>query len=525
MNEQRQFLNFKANDEFTDVELECEDGIINAHRLVLSARCSYFHLMFTCNMIEAESKRVKIRDIPVKAMELIVNFLYGDKIPDEMKTNEELIQQVLRRAHLMEIDELVNYCWNTLNDLVGVGNCLKIMNLAQTYDRPETFSKVLQFFNDNIENILLDNDIMSNMTQNQLRNISLNLALRDCKLTCGRNNTMFSLVLNWVKADPEHRLTTLKYLLNNVKRNDLSETFISDIVENDNFVKQHVEIRDIFISILTKRTNIQMLVLVPGVKCVSQKFCLREKNWFLPQEVQLPFKHDAYATISLNGDFFWFSALPAPFSIYNKRTNKWYASPGSTARSSRIIWAVQSKYIFVWNEKDVFARFDIRTNSWVKLAVPIELPCNRSFLVARWDKVYLYVRTTIVQIYAYDIMTNKWHLQTEGDANLAPVRCFCFKPRCECKLYFIKSSFWNDKSVPLRIYDTESNTWTDKIISTTCRLQICCVNCDNNIIVFKDIANKNFYFYHLEIDKFELIPRNMLTDLVNDKSVVFLCNK
>lgn len=41
-------------------------------------------------------------------MLVIVNFIYRDKMADEMKTDELLIESVLTYAHMMQIENLVD---------------------------------------------------------------------------------------------------------------------------------------------------------------------------------------------------------------------------------------------------------------------------------------------------------------------------------------------------------------------------------------------------------------------------------
>lgn len=67
---------------FTDVELEVESEIINAHRFVLSSRSPVFRRMFEHNMTEKKDGRIVVEDVDKPVLEALVWYLYTGIVKD-----------------------------------------------------------------------------------------------------------------------------------------------------------------------------------------------------------------------------------------------------------------------------------------------------------------------------------------------------------------------------------------------------------------------------------------------------------
>lgn len=457
-------------------------------------------------MIEAE--RVQCLD---KVKVTIMNYLYLGKLPDEMKTDEELIEQVLKRADTMQIGNLVDYCWISLTDLLNLNNFLKIWNLAEEFDRMETCAKVVLFINRNFEKPSLQNIILD-VTYDQMMNIVQSV---------GSSDTTVTFILNWAKKTGQR--VKLKDALNAIQFKDLSRAFIVDIVRNNELVKQ-LEIRNVFISSMFERTSME-IVAVKHVSFafVCQRYCLNRKKWFLLNVFEIPthIPHGISPICLENGQLFLFSKA---FSMYNPNTREWYPYPNTMNRL--LFLSTWGKYVYAFG-KDIFVRFNTQTNSWIKLAT-FELPSNcvpndRWSLVARRDKVFLFIKMTTLTIYVYDNSLNKWNFQTERAVNLTPVRSFCFGSCCKCKFYFV-NHFWYQNHLSVTIYDTDTNSWNDKQIYRTNKMQhrICYVNCDRNFILFSDKKYTTFTIMYLDSNTFERI-HICISGLTDENFKVFLC--
>lgn len=64
----------------TDVTLKTEAGYkIKCHRLILSANCEYFNVMFTGQLRESRQKEITIHNIDDTTLSSIVDYCYSGK--------------------------------------------------------------------------------------------------------------------------------------------------------------------------------------------------------------------------------------------------------------------------------------------------------------------------------------------------------------------------------------------------------------------------------------------------------------
>lgn len=503
-------LECKVNDLFTDVVLKCKDGNIRAHRIVLS-RSLYFHTMFTSPFVEAHTKQVLFNKVSVKVMDVIVDFLYR-KMP--IQTDGESLVQILKNAHMMHLEKLVEYCWNNLTILTTDKNFLNIWDLAETYDRMDILANMAQ--NITSGNILLN---MLTVSDHQMRNIVSSMNSKDDTL---------AFICDWVKVNYEERLS----MLETFELDDASFLFIRNIVKTDRSI--HETIRNILTSHLAKRLSESIFITVySDSRSTIQKYCLKEKIWFPQQQHLLKSPHiDAWPLHLANGDLFW----TFRGSIYNPRTCEWFYK----IYNKHTIMASHDNHLYVLNE--TFARFDMKRNVCETLApltqqTPLDdssLYCGDmpysdilynmcylsrkhiSLVVIRDKLFYIYCGRFNLEIYTYSVTSNEWHFQAGRYVQFVPIKSNCFRPNCnEYKLYFQSSK--DTKDWPIHIYDVESNTWTEIRIETL-NLNIVCVNCDKQIILFKDMVSTQFCIYHLDTGEFEYLP---ITKVQNDDA--YLC--
>lgn len=503
-NQQNQFLSFKSNGQFTDVILKCKDGNINCHRMILSANCDYFYRMFTCNLKESESNEVRFNDTCVNVMEVIIAFLYDDNMPEEMLSDELLIEEVLKHAHMFQLDKLFQQCFIRLIALINDSNTLRIWDLAERYEQREYCSKVMQFVVENFTKTELHN-VMSGLTSRRMTSVIVKIS---------SNNGRMSFILQWAKENPEQRLNVLKQILDRSDLNLLSTQYVTDIVLNNNFLTQHAEIRNLFISNMADRLlrNVQ-IIIYSSSKHMTQMFSFRDKQWLQP--IKFALSNTAVCPLySSKAELFWFNVKD--FAIFCKGT--WYPGPtsGCNNRTTMFPWASRDKFIYILNDNNIFIRFDSDVNLWTKLATPTGEPSSPcKMIVARIDKVFI---MKMNKIFTYDVINNIWHFETDVNVNFKPIMTACFQSNCKCKLYFCQTH-----SPAISIFDPETRAWTEKLIERQPSQQIFYVNC-NNFILFCDIRSNRFSVYNLKTNKFELIPAGQTPDIMSEP-FIFLCCK
>lgn len=99
-------LNELFKDEaMVDVTLSCEDGLIKAHRLILSVCSSYFKQIFSrVNHSPLQYPIIIIRDMPFQDLKYIVEFMYHG----EVTIPHEHLNSVLRSAEALKVKGLAD---------------------------------------------------------------------------------------------------------------------------------------------------------------------------------------------------------------------------------------------------------------------------------------------------------------------------------------------------------------------------------------------------------------------------------
>jgi hypothetical protein len=77
-----------------DVTLAVGSVRLPAHRVVLAACSSYFHAMFTGDLLEARESTVTLKGIEGSALQALVNFMYTTDI----SINEDNVQVVILQS-------------------------------------------------------------------------------------------------------------------------------------------------------------------------------------------------------------------------------------------------------------------------------------------------------------------------------------------------------------------------------------------------------------------------------------------
>ncbi len=141
------FANLYNNKDFSDVILAVGESKIQAHKLILSARSEYFAGMFGSDFKESKEKVVEIEEDEDLFKQMVEIFYTNDvsKVAFEMAL--ELI--VLARKYLVE--ELVKSCEEIIIKDMTLGNCLKILSVADSVQSNPFKDRTIGFISANIK--------------------------------------------------------------------------------------------------------------------------------------------------------------------------------------------------------------------------------------------------------------------------------------------------------------------------------------------------------------------------------------
>ena len=90
------------NDEYTDVEIKCEDAILKCHKAILVARAPYFRAMFNSPLKESQTGKVQIDGMEPDVLKDMILFIYSGKV----KTMRKNAVELFKAADMYMIDSL-----------------------------------------------------------------------------------------------------------------------------------------------------------------------------------------------------------------------------------------------------------------------------------------------------------------------------------------------------------------------------------------------------------------------------------
>uniref|UniRef100_A0A3Q3IZR7 BTB domain-containing protein n=1 Tax=Monopterus albus TaxID=43700 RepID=A0A3Q3IZR7_MONAL len=186
-------LQFYISGLFTDVALQCgESGqVFHCHRALLSARSSYFKVMFTADMRERSNSVIKLTGVDCGVLGALVNYVYTAQVC----ITESNVQSLLEAADLLQFISVKQACEEFLIRLLDVDNCLGMHAFAQLHLCP-----------------------------------GLEREARRLILTLQRNDVLIDAVAKWVSHDLNNRVHHAADLLHSIHLN-LDEIYFKTAVD------------------------------------------------------------------------------------------------------------------------------------------------------------------------------------------------------------------------------------------------------------------------------------------------------
>ncbi|KAK8946992.1 BTB/POZ domain-containing protein [Platanthera zijinensis] len=113
-----------------DVTIKVVDGIIKAHKAVLSACSPVFESMFLHDLKEKESSLIDIDDMSLESCSVLLRYIYGSINQDDFWAHR---LSLLGAANKYDIAELKDCCEESLLEDINTGNVLERLEAAWLY--------------------------------------------------------------------------------------------------------------------------------------------------------------------------------------------------------------------------------------------------------------------------------------------------------------------------------------------------------------------------------------------------------
>jgi len=124
-----------------DFDLLCQGKTIRAHSFVLATSSAYFEAALSKEWKERNSGRMELKDCSFEALEVAVDFMYHQPIPDGFSDNIEL----LHLADMLMMDELKEETAARLARILSEANYLETSQAAEVYHAESLISECAEF--------------------------------------------------------------------------------------------------------------------------------------------------------------------------------------------------------------------------------------------------------------------------------------------------------------------------------------------------------------------------------------------
>lgn len=234
---------FLTDEKLTDVVLKAGSGgaEVKCHRLVLSASCDYFSVMFTGNMRESKEVVVTINGVDDETLISIVNYCYTGSI----EITEDYVESILSAACLFQLPDIVTACSSFLIKQLHPSNCVGIYMFADTQGCLELQAAAEAYIADHFNEVRKSKEFMA------LSNSHLAKLLSCERLNIKSEEEAYKALVDWAYFDLESRKDKMNDLLSCIKLPLISQSFLVDNVVKDPLFRDNSHCRNLVMEAIT----------------------------------------------------------------------------------------------------------------------------------------------------------------------------------------------------------------------------------------------------------------------------------
>lgn len=207
---------FYINGLFTDVSLQCgESGqVFHCHKAMLSARSSYFKVMFTADMRERSKRVINLAGVDCAVLATLVNYVYTAQV----SITESNVQSLLEAADLLQFVSVKQACEQFLIRLLDVDNCLGMHAFAQMHLCSGLEREAQRVMLSRLSDLIQQEEFLE-LDLDKIRSV---LAAQN--LNVQRDEVPIDAVVKWVTHDLDNRVHHAADLLQSIHL-DLDEIY------------------------------------------------------------------------------------------------------------------------------------------------------------------------------------------------------------------------------------------------------------------------------------------------------------
>nr|XP_008116334.1 PREDICTED: kelch-like protein 2 isoform X2 [Anolis carolinensis] len=476
---------------------------IAAHRVVLAACSPYFHAMFTGEMSESQSKRVRIKEVDGWTLKMLIEFVYTG----EIQVTEENVQVLLPAASLLQLQDVKKSCCDFLETQLHPVNCLGIRAFADMHACIELLNKANTYAEQHFTEVVLTEEFL-NMGVEQVCSL-----ISSDKLTITSEEKVFEAVIAWVNHDKDVRQELVARLMEHVRLPLLSREYLVQRVEEEALVKNSSACKDYLIEamkyhllpleqrvlIKTPRTRLRtpaclpkLMVVVGGQapKAIRSVECydFKEERWH--QVLELPSRRCRAGVVYMSGLVFAVGGFNGSLRVrtvdsFDPVKNKWSSVANMQDRRSTLGAAVLNGLLYAVGGFDgstglsSVEAYNMKTNEWFHVSpmntrrssVGVGVVGGMLYAVGGYDGAS---RQCLSTVECYNCNTNEWTYVAEMGTSRSGAGVGVLNNL----LYAVGGHDGPLVRKSVEMYDPTTNTWKKVANMNMCRRNagVCAVN-------------------------------------------------
>ncbi|XP_050342451.1 kelch-like ECH-associated protein 1B isoform X2 [Nymphalis io] len=224
----KMLFTMRSHHMLTDVVLEVGNELFHVHKVVLAAGSPYFKAMFTSGLKECEMSRVRLQGVCPSAMAWLVYFMYTGKV----RITEVTVCQLLPAATMFQISNVIDACCAFLERQLDPSNAIGIANFAEQHGCADLKQKANQFIERHFTQVCQEEEFL------QLTAQELICLIRKDELNVREEREVYNAVLSWVKFDEDRRYPRMEHILQAVRCQYLTPSFLKEQMSTCSVLKK-----------------------------------------------------------------------------------------------------------------------------------------------------------------------------------------------------------------------------------------------------------------------------------------------
>ena len=216
---------------FNDVVIKAGNECFPANKLVLSCFSSVFEKMFLVEMKERYEETIEIKDFDGKAITNVLEYIYTGNIT----IASENVMKLLSAANYLQLQEVVDACFDFLKDSISIENWSKTFFALQLYQNDSLMRQIHDFVGTNLKQVIQTDDFK------KLKSTDLHFIMKNLDRTKVIELEVYEAVMSWILHDEDNRKSELYEMFVLVNLEKLPIEFLEDVVACDQLISSNLD--------------------------------------------------------------------------------------------------------------------------------------------------------------------------------------------------------------------------------------------------------------------------------------------